>query len=75
MAVEHEISTGRDIETRDGPDTPVTPDLIGLPLTAGPLRLARSILRYETSRAIELDHGRARDVVVSAMGCEPGRPV
>ena len=38
------------MQTRDGSDAVVAPDLIKLPLTRGPLRLARSILRYETAR-------------------------
>ena len=48
--VEHEIGTRRGVETREAPGR-VAPDLVGLPLTGGPLRLARCILRYETARA------------------------
>lgn len=51
VVVDHDITTNRGIETRDRTDKPVAPDLVGLPLTGGPLRLARSILRYETARA------------------------
>ena len=49
--IEHDSSASRGIDAPDLPDDPVVPDLVGLPLTGGPLRLARSILRYETARA------------------------
>lgn len=49
VLVEHEIRTGGSLHTLDGSDA-VAPDLVKLPLTGGPLRLARSIMRYETAR-------------------------
>lgn len=49
VVVEHETRRGHGMHTDRQPDTPVAPDLIRLPLTGGPLCLARSILRYETT--------------------------
>jgi secondary thiamine-phosphate synthase enzyme len=55
------MGTGVDDITKDGgsvpapcvSDIPVTPDLIKLPPAGGPLRVARSILRYETIHPLQ----------------------
>lgn len=73
VVVEHDITTNRDIETRDGTDNPLAPDLVGLPLTGGPLRLARSILRYETARALQfIDITDDVERVVASSGVADG---
>ncbi len=51
--VEYEIRTGGGTHAPYVSDEPVTPDVIRLPLTGGPLRVARSILRYETIHPLQ----------------------
>lgn len=52
-AVDHETKTGGSTHSPYVSDIPVTPDLIRLPLTGGPLRVARNILRYETIHPLQ----------------------
>ncbi len=51
--VDDETETGVSRRTPYVSDIPVRPDLIGLPVTGGPLRVARSILRYETIHPLQ----------------------
>ena len=52
-ALDYATRVGGSTDTPHVSDLPVTPAVIRLPLTGGPLRVARSILRYETVHPLQ----------------------
>ena len=71
--VDYESATAGSTHTPVVSDIPVTPDLIRLPLTGGPLRVARSILRYETIHPLQfIDITEDVERVVAKSGISEG---
>jgi secondary thiamine-phosphate synthase enzyme len=72
-AVADETSTGSRTQMPYVSDICVTPEAIRLPLTGGPLRVARSILRYETEHPRQfIDITADVERVVAASGITEG---
>ena len=53
IVIEHETESGHRMPTHDPPVNRAAPELIRVPVTGGPLRVARSILRYETAGPLQ----------------------
>ena len=73
VVIEHEVGNSLGNITSDASSNSVVPDRVGLPLTGGALRLARSILRYETVRAPQfIDITDDVEEVVASSGVSDG---
>jgi secondary thiamine-phosphate synthase enzyme len=71
--VDHETRLGGSTDAPGVADLPVTPEVIRLPPTGGPVRVARSILRYRTVHPLQfIDVTDDVKQVVAASGITEG---